>query len=101
MFINCDACHIRIGPEYITKEFIDVGEYKLCIQCYRELIDVGFVDIRTAANGTTLLFPNSETVIISRGKYKRLKQKIFALKKVNYSKVYDAILSDAEIETIL
>lgn len=32
--IKCDSCKIKIGPEYLTQNFFDVGPQKICKPCY-------------------------------------------------------------------
>ena len=70
--ISCDGCKIGIGPNYLNKEYIDVGPYKLCLFCNNLLKKNGFIYFNMNGELFKILLPDGSEKFISRKEFEEL-----------------------------
>ena len=70
--LNCDTCGICVGPNYLSKEFVDIGSDKLCKLCYTELMKKGFLYLKTKEAIAEIFLPSGAREFLDKTELQKL-----------------------------
>ena len=72
IYINCEACHIAIGPGYLNKQYIDVGPDKICLSCYEILKKEGFLYFNINEANLRILLLDGTEMFLDKEEFEKL-----------------------------